>query len=399
MKSFNDALTAGLATRRENNRYRHRRTLETPQQVLVKVDGRELLNFCSNDYLGLANHTDLIQAANKAMDKFGLGGGASHLVCGHSVEHHALEEELADFCGRDRALLFSTGYMANVGVLQALLGRHDTLFEDKLNHASILDGAVLSRAKRKRYRHVDLIQLEEQLTQSNAKRKLLATDGVFSMDGDCAPLVDMAELAKKHDAVLMVDDAHGFGCLGKNGAGLQESLQLNQDALPVLVGTLGKAFGSFGAFVAGSDVLIETLIQFSRSYIYTTSMPPSVAAASRASLKRVIHDTWRRDKLMALIALFKSHCEQAGIQLMPSDTPIQPVMIGSEKNTLALSESLKKAGFWVSAIRPPTVPEGTSRLRITLTAAHTEVQIEQLVDALNSGVRKLQSVNDEDLGA
>ena len=386
--SFEQELADQLHARKNNNLFRERRVLESAQGIRVKVDGRELTNFCSNDYLGLANHPDLTFAFKHASDAYGVGGGASHLVCGHSSEHHALEEELAAFTGRDRALLFSTGYMANLGVLQSLSDRFSDIFEDKLNHASLLDGAMLSRAKLKRYAHLDMQQLEGLLSRSDAKRKIIVSDGVFSMDGDCAPLSKLSRIAEQYDAVLMVDDAHGFGCLGSNGGGLQEKLGLNQQRLPVLVGTLGKAFGSFGAFVAGSEDLIETLVQFARSYIYTTSMPPAVAAATRASLKLVVDENWRREKLTELISTFKSLCEQREIKLLDSETPIQPVMLGDERMALFLSEYLFDQGFWISAIRPPTVPHGGSRLRVTLTAEHSIIDVEKLVSCLSDGLLK-----------
>jgi len=387
--AFEKELAEGLAARKKQNRFRQRRVLNTAQQVSVTADQQPLINFCSNDYLGLANHPQLIAAASKATECYGLGGGASHLVCGHTDEHHLLEEELAGFTGRDRALLFSTGYMANLGVIQALVGRSDAVFEDKLNHASLLDGALLSRAKLIRYAHADTGSLDRQLKASSASRKLIVTDGVFSMDGDCAPLKELAKVAKENDSVLMVDDAHGFGCLGKRGGGLQELYELDQHELPILVGTLGKAFGSFGAFVAGSENLIETLIQFSRSYIYTTSMPPSIAAASRASLRIVVEETWRREKLNALISQFKSQCADNAIPRMLSDTAIQPILVGDDIRALNLSHLLHEQGFWVSAIRPPTVPEGQSRLRVTLSAEHTAEQVSQLVAALHAGLKSI----------
>lgn len=356
----------------------------------MRVDGRSLVNFCSNDYLGLANHPELVSAAQAATQAYGFGGGASHLVCGHSHEHHALEEELAEFTGRDRVLLFSTGYMANIGVLQALLDRHASVFEDKLNHASLLDGAQICRAKRLRYAHVDMAQLDRQLLASKTPDKLIVTDGVFSMDGDMAPLPELSDIALRHHAMLMVDDAHGFGVLGENGGGLQEHFGLSQDQLPVLVGTLGKAFGSFGAFVAGSEDLIEYLIQFARSYIYTTSMPPAVAAATRAALHIIQTEKQRREHLWQLISYFKQCCNEQGIHLMPSDTPIQPILVGDDGDALALSQSLKDKGLWVSAIRPPTVPEGSARLRVTLSAAHTRSQIDLLVECLSDGLAPLR---------
>jgi 8-amino-7-oxononanoate synthase len=291
---------------------------------------------------------------------------------------------LAAFSGRPRALLFSSGYMANMGAINALVGRRDLVLQDQLNHASLLDGGRLSQADFKRYKHVDMVSLEQRLEQSSAPRKLLVTDGVFSMDGNLAPLEKISALAAKHSAWLMVDDAHGIGVLGHRGGGLTEELGMGLDQVPVLVGTLGKSFGTFGAFVAGSEALIETLIQFSRSYIYTTALPPAIAAATLASLKIVREETWRRDKLVTLVARFRDGAEQIGLQLGESNTPIQPVLINSDEKVMQVGQQLRSAGFLVGAIRPPTVPAGTGRLRITLSANHSEEQVDQLVAALDS---------------
>lgn len=379
-------LRSTLSERKANHLYRERRVLETAQGAQVMVDGKPYLNFCSNDYLGLANHPDVIAAFKQAADEFGVGSGASHLVCGHSRLHHQLEEELADFVGRDRALLFSTGYMANLGVVNALLGKSDHVFEDKLNHASLLDAGLLSGARFQRFLHNDLVSLESKLKKAGDGRKLIVVDSVFSMDGDLAPLDKLAVLAQQYDAWLMADDAHGMGVLGDNGAGSAEHFQLDQPQLPILMGTLGKGFGSFGAFVAGSEELIETLIQFARPYIYTTAMPPAVAAASLASLQVIRKDQQRRSHLQQLINRFKAAMAELkvkqGIELMPSNTAIQPILIGESNQALAISERLAARGFWVGAIRPPTVPAKSARLRITLTASHSGDQIDQLVNAL-----------------
>jgi len=379
-------LQSALNERREQNLYRTRKVIASAQGAEVIVDGKRYLNFCSNDYLGLANHPDIISAFKNAADEFGVGSGASHLVCGHSALHHRLEEQLAQFTGRPRALLFSTGYMANLGVINALLGSGDHIFEDKLNHASLLDGGLLSGARFQRFLHNDIANLNSRLARAqedkSGGRKLIAVDGVFSMDGDCAPLAELAQLAQKHNAWLMIDDAHGIGVLGKNGGGCAEHFQLDINQLPILMGTLGKAFGTFGAFVAGSETLIETLIQFSRTYIYTTALPPAVAAATSKSLEIIQRETWRREHLQNLIAQFRRGAEQIGLQLFSSDTAIQPLLIGSAAEALRWSEALAARGFWISAIRPPTVPANSSRLRITLSAAHSEKQIEQLLTAL-----------------
>ncbi|WP_024298224.1 8-amino-7-oxononanoate synthase [Methylomicrobium lacus] len=362
--------------------YRKRRIIASPQGVHLTADGRELINFCSNDYLGLANHPDVIRAFKNAAGQYGVGSGSAHLVCGHSAAHHALEEELAEFCGRERALLFSTGYMANLGAISALVGSGDTVIEDRLNHASLIDGGQLSGARFKRYRHADLDHLANTLAATSGK-KLIVTDGVFSMDGDLAPLPAIARLAEEQDAWLMVDDAHGLGVLGDQGGGVLEHYSLKQCDVPVLVGTLGKAFGTFGAFVAGPDALIELLIQKARTYIYTTALPPAVAEATRASLRIVRTENWRRDKLKRLTERFRQGAEQIGLELMPSPSPIQPILLGDSRKAMAFSEALLDAGILVGAIRPPTVPQGSARLRVTFSAAHEDAQVDRLLNELD----------------
>jgi 8-amino-7-oxononanoate synthase len=382
--SMDAVLQPALAERRAQNLYRTRKVVDSAQGAEVIVDGKKYLNFCSNDYLGLANHPLVIQAFKKAADEYGVGSGASHLVCGHTSLHHRLEEKLAEFTGRPRALLFSTGYMANLGVVNALLDKNDFVFEDKLNHASLLDAGLLSGARFQRFLHNDLGNLETRLlaAENSDGRKLIVVDGVFSMDGDCAPLPQLATLAQQHNGWLMVDDAHGIGVLGARGAGCAEHFQLDQQQLPIMMATLGKAFGTFGAFVAGSEALIETLIQFSRTYIYTTAMPAAVAAATLQSLELVIAESWRRDHLQNLIARFRRGAEQLGLQLCASNTAIQPLLIGDAGEAMRWSEALAAAGMWISAIRPPTVPANSARLRITLSAAHSEAQVDRLLDAL-----------------
>lgn len=379
--SFDD-LSTELDLRKEQALYRCRRTLQTPQQPIVQVDGREYLAFCSNDYLGLANHPEVIKSFQAAANKYGVGGGASHLVNGHSQTHHELEEALAEFTGRPKALLFSTGYMANIGAVNALLGKQDAVFQDRLNHASLLDAGLLSGARFQRYLHNDSESLDKKLAKTEARRKLVVTDGVFSMDGDLAELPELSSVCKKHDAWLMVDDAHGFGCLGESGGGCAEHFSMPTDDLQVLVGTLGKGFGTAGAFVAGSEVLIETLVQHARTYIYTTSMPPAVAAATLTSLRLLQEDTWRRDKLTQLIKQFRDGCQALGLTLMDSPTPIQPIMIGESDKAIQISKALEDDGIFISAIRPPTVPQGSARLRVTLSASHTEQQVERLLQSL-----------------
>jgi 8-amino-7-oxononanoate synthase len=280
--------------------------------------------------------------------------------------------------------LFSTGYMANLGVISALMGRGDAVFEDRLNHASLLDGGLLSGARLQRYPHLDSVALADKLAASSTPRRMVVSDGVFSMDGDLAPLPALAEVCRQHQTLLMVDDAHGLGVLGEHGGGVLEHFGLDQTQVPILMGTLGKACGSFGAFVAGSEALIETLIQQARSYVYTTALPPALAEATRTSLRLIQQGDWRREKLRALIQGFRRGAQQLGLHLMSSDTPIQPLLVGDSARALALSEALLDQGFLVSAIRPPTVPEGSARLRITLSAAHSEAQVERLLTALES---------------
>ncbi len=387
--SLEHTLQQRLAERRALSRYRVRPIVQSPLTPEIQVDGRRLTAFCSNDYLGLANHPKVIEAFQQAANRYGVGSGASHLVCGHSEEHHKLEEELAEFTGRERALLFSTGYMANLGAVNALVGRGDAVFEDRLNHASLLDAGLLSGARFQRFRHNDVVHLREQLQISDARHKLILVDGVFSMDGDLAPLPELAQTAREFDAWLMVDDAHGLGCLGAAGGGCLEHFGLSETHVPILMGTLGKAFGSFGAFVAGSETLIESLIQFARPYIYTTALPPAVAAATRAALRLVREGGDRRAHLQNLVQRFRTGAQSLGLELWPSVSAIQPIIVGADARALRLTEALRQRGFWISAIRPPTVPEGTARLRVTLSAAHTEAQVDALLEALGQSWREV----------
>ncbi|QGZ28704.1 8-amino-7-oxononanoate synthase [Stutzerimonas stutzeri] len=374
-------LHSRLAERRCAHLYRQRPLLETPQQPEVIVDGQPLLGFCSNDYLGLAGHREVIRAMQQGADRWGVGGGASHLVMGHSTPHHELEEALAEFTGRPRALLFSTGYMANLAAVTALVGAGDTVLEDRINHASLLDAGLLSGARFSRYLHNDAASLAKRLAKA-VGNTLVVTDGVFSMDGDLADLPALCATAKASNAWVMVDDAHGFGPLGANGGGIVEHFGLGIDDVQVLVGTLGKAFGTAGAFVAGSEALIETLIQFARPYIYTTSQPPAVACATLKSLELLRRETWRRDHLNRLVARFRQGAADIGLALMDSPTPIQPILVGSSERALELSAALRERGILVGAIRPPTVPVGSARLRVTFSASHTEAQVERLLDIL-----------------
>jgi 8-amino-7-oxononanoate synthase len=311
-----------------------------------------------------------------------VGSGASHLITGHNHAHHALEEELAEFVGAPRVLLFSTGYMANLGVVTALAKRHGTVFEDKLNHASLIDAARLSNANVRRYPHADVDRLTALVMASDGD-KLITTDAVFSMDGDLAPLGDLVALAVQHQAWLLVDDAHGLGVLGPEGRGSLADRGIAIKPPTILMGTLGKAFGVFGAFVAGSHELIETLIQRARTYIYTTALPPAVAEAARASLKIVQTEIWRRQHLFALVEHFVDGARNLGLRLADSQTPIQPVIFGDAKRALAASEYLRDQGILVTAIRPPTVPRDTARLRITFSAAHEIAHVDRLLDALS----------------
>ena len=370
----------------------------------VRVEGRLLCNFCSNDYLGLSHHPEVIRAAALAMQRYGVGAGAAHLVSGHTREHHALEEELAAFTGREKALLFSTGYAANLGVISALADQRDTLVADKLNHASLVDGARLSGAKLRRYAHRDTTAAEHILQSLHtpslsaaatagqaamaSKNSMLVSDGVFSMDGDVAPVRLLAGLASRHDVMLMIDDAHGFGVLGANGGGTLEEAGLSAAEVPILMGTLGKALGTAGAFVAGDAALIDLLVQRARTYIYSTAPPPAIAAATRAALRLVGEEGWRRDHLRERVNRFRAGARELNLPLLESNTAIQPLIIGDAQRTLAWSDALMRAGFWVVAIRPPTVPAGSARLRITLSAAHTESEIDGLLAAL----AKLQSL-------
>ena len=353
--------------------------VEQGNRVVTAQNGRTLVDFSSNDYLGLAHHPAVAAAMSECAARYGAGSAASHLITGHGVEHERLEEELAAFVGRERALLFSTGYMANLGVMTALADRGECVLLDRLSHASIIDGALLSGARFKRYPHGDAGAAERALDDEVT---VVATDGVFSMDGDIAPLRQLAAAAAAHKAWLVVDDAHGIGVLGDNGRGSLEHCGMSSDAVPVLVGTLGKALGSFGAFVAGSRDLIEFLIQKARPYIYTTALPQPVAAASRKALEIAQRETWRRERVLALTARFRRAAGETGIALLESNTPIQPVMVGSSEAALEAQQGLLEAGFRVIAIRAPTVARGGERLRVTLSAAHTEEQVDALMESL-----------------
>lgn len=374
-------LEAALRQREAAGLYRHRQVVEGVQGVEVVVAGRKMINFCSNDYLGLASHPRMIEALQRGARRYGVGSGASHLVCGHMTPHHSLEEELAELTGRERALLFSTGYQANLGVLGALCRRGDWVAEDRLNHASLLDGARLAGARLKRYPHRDVEALSQWM-EERENVALIATDGVFSMDGDVAPLRELATLSRLRGTWLYVDDAHGFGVLGQGGCGTLESLGLEQNDVPIYMATLGKALGVFGAFVAGPRAMIETLIQKARTYVYTTALPPALAEACRTGLRLLREEGWRRDRLRRLIHRFRSGAASLGLPLSPSRTAVQPLVVGGNRKALEVSRRLWERGFWVAAIRPPTVPVGSARLRITLCAAHDETQVDRLLETL-----------------
>jgi 8-amino-7-oxononanoate synthase len=374
-----------LRLREADGLYRRRRLVGSAQGRELEVDGRLLLNFSSNDYLGLASDARVRAAFTQGIAQWGVGSGASHLVCGHTQAHGELEKALADFTGRPRCLLFSSGYAANVGTINALAGHGDCVFQDRLNHASLLDGGLLSGAAFKRYAHRDTQELDARLAKSDGapRRKLVVSDGTFSMDGTICDIAATSAVARKYGAWLMIDDAHSLGVLGAGGTGLVPAANFSTDDVAVLVGTLGKAFGTQGGFVAGSEALIETLIQHARTYIYSTALPAAVAVATLTSLKIAVTEEWRRERNRELVAQFRAGATQLGLQLIDSHTPIQPILLGDEQSALRMSAALEERGLLVTAIRPPTVPKGTSRLRVTLTAAHTPDDVAKLLVALD----------------
>ena len=366
---------------------RQRRTLHSAQSPHIVVDGKSYLSFCSNDYLGLANHPLLVRALQQGAEQYGVGAGAAHLVSGHFHPHHQLELELADFINKPAALLFSTGYMANLGVVQALIGKDDTVFADKFNHASLNDAMLLSRATVKRYRHNDMTQLAQLLQQTKSGRKLVITDAVFSMDGDLAPLPELLALCEQHDAWLLIDDAHGFGVLGEQGRGSLAHFGISSKRI-IYMGTLGKAAGVFGAFVAAEQIVIDTLVNHARSYIYTTATPPALASALLASLRLIANGDALRSHLQSLISQLRNGFHSLPWTVMPSATAIQPLLVGDNQAALNMSNGLRERGIWVAAIRPPTVPPGTARLRITLSAAHSAADVTHLIKALHELARR-----------
>jgi len=380
--SLDHWLETRAAHRKTQHLERQRQALSGNHPVEIQAGNELLLNFSSNDYLGLASHPELTAALKNAADSNGVGSGASALVTGFREEHQLLEMELAEFLQREKVLLCSSGYLANLAVATSLTGKGDAIIQDKLCHASLIDAARLSGARLLRYGHVDMAALGRQLAVPNDGNTLVISDGIFSMDGDTAPLTDMASLCLEHQAWLAVDDAHGIGICGPGGRGSVTAAGLDSAQVPILTGTLGKAFGCFGAFIAGSEKLINHLVNEARSYIYTTAMPPALAASARAALRRVIEDDWRREHLQSLIRHFRQGAASRGLVLMDSDSPIQPMIIGESQATLKLAAHLRQQGFLVIAIRPPTVRRGSSRLRITLTAAHQPAQLDALLDAI-----------------
>ena len=381
-----EVLQVDLDTRAAKGLLRHRCELQGAQGTRVKVNGKPFLSFSSNDYLGLAYHPQLLAALQAGTQQYGLGAGASHLVSGHFSAHEELEQALAEFVGKPAALLFSSGYLANLGAVQALVGRCDRIFADKLNHASLNDAMLLSRAQVQRYRHNDMAHLAQLIAQPHSGRKLVITDAVFSMDGDLAPLPELLALCEQYDAWLLVDDAHGFGILGEQGRGSlfhhKDSAGLASPRI-IYMATLGKAAGVSGAFIAAEQVVIDTLVQHARSYIYTTASPPALSCAVLASLRLLQKEEWRRTQLSKLIAQLRAGLIGLPWMLMHSDTPIQPLLVGSNDVAVALSEALRARGIWVPAIRPPTVPQRTARLRISLSAAHSEQNVAELISALH----------------
>lgn len=384
-ESMSESIFASLQTeldeRASSGLLRKRRLLGSPQGAHIQVDGTDVLSFCSNDYLGLANHPALVEAFKAGLDEAGVGSGASHLITGHHVLHEKLERALAAFVGLPAALYFSSGYMANLGVVSALMHRGDAIFADKLNHASLNDAAVLSRADLQRYQHNELEHLERLLSNSKAKRKLVLADAVFSMDGDIAPVPELLALCEQYDAWLMLDDAHGFGVLGEHGQGILSHFSVQSPRI-IYMATLGKAAGVSGAFAAADQVVIDYLLQHARTYIYTTATPPALANAVLAAIDVIKQDSARRAHLNQLIQALKTNLKLNKWQLMPSDTAIQPLLVGSNEDALKLSEYLLTQGILVPAIRPPTVPKNTARLRISLSAAHSTADLNRLISAL-----------------
>ncbi len=370
-----------LAKLKQQDAYRNRRTLEGPQGVQVTIKGKSFLSFCSNDYLGLANDKRVCQAATEAISKFGVGSGASQLINGYSSAHESLEEQLADFLGYQRCVLFSSGYLANLGVVSTFCSRHDLILEDRLNHASLIDAAKYAGGDLKRYQHRDIKHAKDILEASRSSSHLIISDGVFSMEGSIAPIKQLSEL-KHPNTKLIIDDAHGVGVLGDHGKGSLEHTGTNPSNVDILIGTFGKSFGSSGAFVLADNDSIDYLIQKARTLIYTTSPPAALAAAAQQSLNIIINEPERRQRLHSNINYFRKAVSKTPLTLLDSITAIQSIVIGENKKTVWFSKQLEKYGLLVLAIRPPTVPINTARLRITISSEHTHQHIDQLVEAL-----------------
>lgn len=370
--------------RKRNRLWRARPMIGSPQGRTLEIDGQTYLNFCSNDYLGLANDARVNSVVAEAVLTAGTGSGASHLVCGHSSQHHELELQLASFVDAEKAVVFSTGYMANLAIPQTFLKRGDLVLQDKLNHASLIDAGRYCEATMKRYPHSDVERVDTLLSKLDADKKMVITDGVFSMDGDSAEIERLQTITSRHGAVLVVDDAHGFGVLGETGAGSLEAAEIRPSQNVLMVGTFGKSVGGMGAFVAGDACYIESLVQHARSYIYTTALPPGVVAGVSESVRIIKEEPQRRLDLIRNISHFRNWICELGLPLSDSRSPIQPLVLGSASAALKASQILREQGIWVTAIRPPTVPTGSARLRITLTSKHRLEDIDQLVSVLGS---------------
>jgi len=377
-----ERIAAQRLQRIETGRLRRRASVTRREGVRVEIEGHWRIDFASNDYLGLAQHPAVIAALRDTTAHEGVGGRASHLVNGHHVLHDMLEREIADWLQVPAALLLGSGYLANLAVVQSFLGANDVCVQDRLNHASLIDGARLAGCQLRRYPHADAEGARRQLRASPDSAALIATDGVFSMDGDIAPLSALAAVARDESALLYVDDAHGIGVFGPDGRGSVAAAGLTE--IPLQLVTFGKALGGYGAVLAGESALIQHLAETARPYIYTTALPPALAAATLAAVHVARSEHWRREQLQRLIGYFADRCQQYGLDRLPSSTPIQPILIGKNQHTLSIAERLAQAGFQVGAIRPPTVPEGKARLRMTLSALHSESQIDALVNALTA---------------
>ncbi len=376
-------LMTQLKERKDLHLWRDRVAISARSGNKIKINDSLLINFCSSDYLGIATDSEVCQAFKEGIDIYGFGSTSSALISGYYKAHQVLEEQFADFLGRESAILFNSGYLANLGLITVLAGRNSTIFSDKLCHASLIDAIKLSAAKHWRYKHNDVAHLQSRLNQFDSANKLIVTESIFSMEGDIAPLQNIVDCVQQTNATLLVDDAHGLGVLGKNGAGICEALALTTKQVPALVSPLGKAFASFGAIVSGSKELITALMQFGRTYIYTTALPPALVHATITALQIIKNAHWRREKLAKLIQFFIKSAQQRNISIRSECAiPIQSIMIKSSAKVLALQKLLYNKGFLVSAIRPPTVPVNTSRIRISLNYEHTENQITDLLDLI-----------------